>query len=129
MFSPLLESIIERDAIPVVDETGLEAFCVDNELVVLMVTGDYKRVSTANDLAVILPELVKTYQGQFKPCISQRETEAAFQAKFNFVLLPTLVFLKGEDMLGTISGIMEWSEFITKTNEIVAHHLRTNAAQ
>ncbi|WP_417781880.1 hydrogenase-1 expression HyaE [Terasakiella pusilla] len=129
MFSPLLESVIEREKMPVVDEAALEAFCAENDMVALLVAGDYKRVSTVNDLAVILPELVKEFKGAFAPCVASRDQEALFQGKYGFVLLPTLVFLKGNEVLGTLSGVHDWTDFISQIKEIITPAKKTDAAE
>ena len=53
MFSPLMDGIIEREAITVVDEAGLDAFAQSHGDVVLMVSGDYKRLGEVHDVAVM----------------------------------------------------------------------------
>lgn len=129
MFSPLLESIIERENIALVDETTLETFLADHDLAVLMVAGDYKRIGAVNDVAVILPELVKAYQGRFVPCVASRASEGFFQKQYDFVLLPTLVFLQNGVKIGTISGVLDWVDYISQINEILAGPTHIDAAE
>ena len=129
MFSPLLESIIEKEEMPVVNETSFSEFCKQHDLVVLMVAGDYKRIGAVNDVAVILPELVKAYQGRFAPCVASRDCEGFFQNEFGFVLLPTLVFMHNGQKIGTISGVLDWVDYLSQINEILAGPTHSDAAE
>ena len=120
MFSPLMEQIIERENFRIVDENDYKDFCKEHDIAVIMVAGDYVRIGAVNDVAVILPELVKAYQGRFTPCIARRKSEAYFQATYKFVLLPTLVFFRDGLKIGAISGVLDWTDYLAQINAILA---------
>ncbi|MBT6094533.1 MAG: hydrogenase-1 expression HyaE [Rhodospirillaceae bacterium] len=120
MFSPLMDGIVEREAITVVDEAGLDAFAQSHGDVVLMVSGDYKRLGEVHDVAVILPELVKAFEGRLTPAIAAPEDERALQARFRFTAFPSLVFLREGAYLGVISRVLDWTDYLREISEILA---------
>lgn len=120
MFSPLLETIIERENISVVTEENIDAFAGSSGDVILFFCGDFKRLVEVNDVAVILPELVKASDGALTAAVVDRESERALQRRYRFNAFPTLVFLRNGDYLGAISRVLDWGDYITEINEILS---------
>ncbi len=120
MFSPLMDDIIEREKITVVDEDGLDAFTQSHGDVVLMVSGDYKRLGEVHDVAVILPELVKASGGRLTPAIAAPKDERVLQARFRFTAFPSLVFLRDGEYLGVISRVLDWTDYLAEVSKILA---------
>ena len=75
MFSPLLSSLIEQHGYPVIGEADLAAFANARDHCVLFFAGDADRLMESNDLAVILPELIKASAGVLAPIIVSRDAE------------------------------------------------------
>lgn len=120
MFSPLLESIIEREKIPVVTAEELDLFAQDAGDVILFVAGDYKRLVEVNDAAVILPEIVKASHGALTAVISAADSERPMQARFRFSAFPAFIFLRNGKYLGVISKVLDWVDYVKEINEILA---------
>lgn len=120
MFSPLLTSIIEREKITVVDEASLDEFAKANGDVILLASGDFKRLVEVNDVAVILPELVKASNNALTPAVVDRESERAIQLRYRFNAFPALVFLRDGEYLGVITRVLNWNDYVQQINEILA---------
>lgn len=119
MFSPLLQSIIERHGYVVIDHDGLEEFAVSHQYIALFFAGDAERVAESNDVAVVLPELEKAFHGAFMPAVVARDSERALQRKFRFNTYPALVFLKRGGYLGAILKIQDWHDYLSQIQEIL----------
>ena len=119
MFSPLLETIIEREGWQVVDHETLDAIAGEQDLSVLFFAGDANRLAESNDVAVILPELVKVFQGLFTPMVVARDSERELQRRYRFNAFPALVFLRRGEYLGAIPRVMDWQDYVTKIAEII----------
>ncbi len=120
MFSPLLENIIEREKLPVVSDENLDLFLQDSGDVILFIAGDAKRLVEVNDVAVILPELVKAFQGRLTPAVVARDSERAAQLRYRFNAFPTLVFLRNGEYLGAITKVMDWIDYLNAIAEILS---------
>ncbi|MCB1465270.1 MAG: hydrogenase-1 expression HyaE [Nitratireductor sp.] len=112
MFSPLLQSIIEREKWAVVDHESLDELARGNLFSVLLFAGDAGRLAESNDVAVILPELVKTFDNLLVPLVVSRDSERELQRRYRFNAFPTLVFLKEGGYLGAIPRVLDWQDYV-----------------
>lgn len=119
MFSPLIENIIKREGLSIVDKDTIDPFMQSHGAVLLMVAGDAKRLGEVNDVAVILPELIKLYNGRLTPAIAAAESEPAMQMRYGFKSFPTLIFIRQGEYLGAISGVLDWSDYLIEIEEIL----------
>ena len=120
MFSPVLQSIIERDGIAVLTEDTIDDFLSENPEAVLFFAGDYERLVESNDVAVILPEITKAFRGRFKPAVIDRGSERQLQLRYLFNAFPTLVFVRDGEYLGVISRVMDWNDYIVEISQILS---------
>lgn len=120
MFSPLIDSIIERENLAVVTADNLEDFATGNGDTVLFVTGDWSRHVEVNDVAVILPEIIKASNGGLKAAVLDRKSERKIQTTYRFSKFPSLIFLRDGEYLGTIQKVLDWQDYIFEINEILA---------
>jgi len=119
MFSPLIENIIKREGLSVVDKDSIDPFLQNHDDVLLMVAGDAKRLGEVDDVAVILPELIKVFNGRLTPAIAASDSEPTMQMRFGFTSFPSLIFLRRGEYLGTISGVLDWSDYLNEIQEIL----------
>lgn len=120
MFSPLIDSIIERENLAVVTADTLQDFATGNGDTVLFVTGDWSRHVEVNDVAVILPEIIKASNGGLKAAVLDRKSERKIQTTYRFSKFPSLIFLRDGEYLGTIQKVLDWQDYIFEINEILA---------
>ena len=88
---------------------------------VLFFPGDPKTVKDATDVAVVLPELMGVFGGKLNAGIVTDTFGDGTQLKrkYGFAQYPTLVFVRKEGYIGSLSRIRDWSEYLTAINEFL----------
>lgn len=118
-FSPLFGSIIARHNLPVADEAEIDALARSHEHVMLVLMGDAERLAECDDVAVIVPELAKTFAGILTPVVAARTAERALQRLYRFSAFPALVLLRDGQYLGAIAHVRDWSDYLREIPEIL----------
>ena len=120
MSSHLIERLVQELNYPIVDASTLNKFLQQNTCSVLFFTEDPSRFPETNDVAVVLPELVKAFQGQITPALIARSDEKKLQSLYGFQSWPALVFLRGQSYLGAITGIQDWIVYLEEIKALLA---------
>ncbi|MEZ5537511.1 MAG: hydrogenase-1 expression HyaE [Thiolinea sp.] len=119
MTSPLIERLISDHQYPQLSTVNLQDFLQTHEYSVLFFSEDPKRFPESNDVAVVLPELIKAFP-QLQAGVIDRQDEKKLQSQFGFMSWPALVFMHKEQYLGTLTGIKDWSDYLTDIPRILA---------
>ncbi|BFM07884.1 hypothetical protein GCM10025791_46750 [Halioxenophilus aromaticivorans] len=127
MPSPIVENMIARTAIPVVDADTVTDFIKQSPRAVLFFCADPKKYPESNDVAMALPEIIKEYDGLAGALVAQ-SCEIALQKEFNFTAWPALAFFKEGQYLGAITGIQNWDDYLEKINQMFAKDLSATIA-
>lgn len=118
MPSALIRALSERNCLPVVDETNIDAFLApaagEPDNVVLFFTGDPKQRPEADDVAVVLPELLNAFRGRLRGAVVGRGAEDKLKPRFNVVVMPSLVVTRRDQPVGVLGKIRDWSEYVEK---------------
>jgi len=120
MFSPLLQSIIERENYRVVTDDDLDAAAEPNLFTMLFVAGDAERIAESNDVAVVVPELDKAFEGAVTVLIADRDSERDIQRRYRFNAFPALIFLRHGEYLGCIQRVQDWTDYLREIPDILA---------
>ncbi len=120
MSSPLIEALVSRHGFAVVDEDSLDAFLAANEHSLLFFPGDAERLVETNDVAVILPEILKVYGKKLTPALVAKTSERQLQRRFRFNAFPSVVFMRGNGYLGVLSRVLDWSEYLAEVPAMLA---------
>jgi hydrogenase-1 operon protein HyaE len=120
MSSPLIEALVSRHGFAVVDEDALDAFLAANAHSVLFFPGDAERLVESNDVAVILPEILKVYGKKLTPALVSKASERQLQRRFRFNAFPSLVFMRGAGYLGVLSRVLDWSDYMAEIPAMLA---------
>ena len=111
MTSPLIDRLSEALDYPLLDLSNIDEFLSNNEYSVLFFTNDINRFPESLDVAVVLPELTPLMP-QVTPAVIARTDENKLQSLYGFRSWPALVFMKGNEYLGVLTGIKDWSEYL-----------------
>lgn len=84
---------------------------------VLLFSGETKRRPEAQDVAVVLREMAKTYAGAVRFGVVDGAHEDRLKTRFGVVVLPTVVFLDGAETLATMPRIQDWPAYAAKFRE------------
>ncbi len=120
MSSPLIQRLTEQFGYPVVDESSVDEFLQASEHSVLFFTEDPKSFRESDDVAVILPELMKVFGERVDPAVVARHAERALQKRYRFRAWPALVLLRRGAYLGAITRVLNWDEYLAEIERILA---------
>jgi len=120
MSHALVERLFDECGYTKVTLENHEAFVSSPGLNVLFFPGDPTTVKDATDVAVVLPELVKAFAGRLNPGVVPDTFGDARTLKktYGFSHFPALVFVRDGDYVGTITRIQDWSDYLSKIDEL-----------
>jgi len=116
--APLIDRLVTELAYPLVDTDNLDEIASSTECLVLFFTEDPKRFPETNDVAVVLPELVKAFP-RLTPAVVARGDEKILQNRYGFTSWPALVFLRRGGYLGVITGIQDWQVYLQRITRLL----------
>jgi len=116
----LLEQLQTRHGLPLINADNYDQFVYGNETVLLFFSNDPVMFPESHDVAVILPELLKAFNSKLQAAVISSAIERELQARFRFTSWPALVFLRGGEYLGVITGIKNWQEYLVEITQILA---------
>lgn len=90
MPSPLIRILVEQHNYPMVDEHTVDQFLQQSECSVLFFTENPKHHPESNDVAVILPELMKRFGERVNVGVVDCNAEQALRARYPFNEWPAL---------------------------------------
>ena len=105
MPSVLIRALGERSGLPFVDEASIDAFLApaagEAANTILFFTGDPKQRSETDDVAVVLPEILRIFAGRLRGAVVLRAAEEKLKARFNVVVMPSLVVTRRDLPVGS----------------------------
>lgn len=119
MPSPPIDNMIEKHGYPVLEADSVETFINENDEVVLFFAENPTQYPESNDVAMILPELVKAFGGRFQATLVGKSAERSLQARYGFRTWPALVFLRGGEYLGVITQVQNWEDYLREIQRIL----------
>ena len=119
MPSPLIEQLIEHHGFPRLTAANIDRMLAAEGTLVLFLTEDPKRYPESNDVAVILPELMRAFSNRFRPVVVDRALEPRLKDRYDISIWPCLVFLRDGRFLGKIAKVRDWSEYLERIADIL----------
>lgn len=126
MSSPLIRRLHEELGFPLLDRQGADTFLAEGGECVLFFTGDPGRYKETDDVAVVLPELLKELGGGLRAGVVDRESEKELEARYGFAVWPALAFFREGHYLGAITRMQDWEVYLQRIPEILASSPVTN---
>jgi hydrogenase-1 operon protein HyaE len=119
MMHPLIQRLYDDFGYPEVALEAHQDFVSQPGITVLFFAGDPKRFRDTTDVAVVLPELVKAFEGALRPGVVAADAGQALQQHYGFTAWPALVFLRDGGYLGNITGIQNWSDYLSDISKLI----------
>lgn len=119
MRSPLIQKLIDKHKYELITEDNVDDYLLQHEHVVLFFTENPKHFPESNDVAVVLPELIKPRDGHVVAAVVDESAERSLLKRYAFNKWPALVFLRRGEYLGVITGMQNWQEFNGEFNRIL----------
>lgn len=118
--SPLLQALCDRHAIPVLSPAEFSGFIQQQACVAVLCTENPTQFPESNDVAVILPQLARHFSTLLVPALADEALEKQLQAQYRFYKWPTLLFLRRGELLGSVTGMQSWYDFVIQVENILA---------
>ena len=114
MSHPLIDRLHSEFGYARIDEQNHGEFVAAAGMNVLFFPGNPDTVRDATDVAVILPELVTSFDGRLRVGVvhGQRGAAASLQKRYGFKTYPSLVFIRDGEYVGTISRVQNWTDYL-----------------
>ena len=123
MPSPLpslqLRNMLERYGYPLLDEQNIDEFLNRHAEVVLFFAENPDRYPESDDVAMILPELIKAFDGRLQAAVIGPTDERSLQARYGFGTWPALVFLRRGEYLGAITRVQNWEDYLREIRSLL----------
>lgn len=111
MPSPIIQNMLNTHGYTQITEENYLEFINAHTQVVLFFAEDPKRYPESDDVAMVLPEILKEYSDMQGAIVSQ-EFEHALQKRFDFTRWPALAFFSQGQYRGAITGIQNWEDYL-----------------
>ena len=117
----LIDRLTGELGYPLVTRDNHDAFVAESGMNVLFFPGDPTTTKDATDVAVVLPELVKIFDGLLRPGVVTDTFGAGKELKrfYGFSAFPSLVFVRGGEYVGAITRIQDWGDYIETIRQLL----------
>ena len=120
MSHPLIDRLHGELQYTEVSLANHDQFIAEPGMNVLFFPGDPDTVKDATDVAVVLPELVKAFDGQLRPGVVTDVfgDGKMLKRQYGFSEYPSLVFVRSGEYVGTITRIQDWREYLDQISNL-----------
>ncbi|MCV6614395.1 MAG: hypothetical protein OIF35_05400 [Cellvibrionaceae bacterium] len=116
-----LDAMRQRHHYPLLRAEKIDAFSQANTHSILFLAGDPARFPEANDVAMILPELISALDADIQAALIAPEHLRDVQQRYRCTICPSLVFLRAGAYLGVISHVQNWLDYLEQSQRLLAN--------
>jgi hydrogenase-1 operon protein HyaE len=118
--SALIARLVDSFGATWVDDQSIDAWSALGGDRVVLFAGDPVRFPEGQDVAAVLPELMRSFQGRFAVAVVPRDLEDKVARRFGSQRWPTLLFLRDGGYVGTVPGMHDWDVFLQRVEAALA---------
>ncbi|MCY1535219.1 Hydrogenase-1 expression protein HyaE [compost metagenome] len=96
-----------------VEETTVVAWSAGGGDRVVLLAGDPVRFPEGQDVAAVLPELMKSFANRFQIAVVPRDNEDAVARRYGSQRWPTLLFFRDGQYVTAIAGMQDWDVYLS----------------
>lgn len=114
-----VDRLCGRDGVTALSDQTVDAFVAEGTTALLFI-GSGKRYPEVDDVAIVVPELMREFAGRFRVGVLDADTDTAAAQRFDVAIRPTLVFVRDGVRIGAIPRIRDWSVYLAEISAILA---------
>ncbi|SDH81708.1 hydrogenase [Variovorax sp. OV700] len=118
--SAIIARLVESFGATWVDDQSIDAWSALGGDRVVLFAGDPVRFPEGQDVAAVLPELMRSFPGRFEVAVVPRDLEDKVARRFGSQRWPTLLFLRDGGYVGTVPGMHDWDVFVQRVEAALA---------
>ncbi|WP_227815860.1 thioredoxin domain-containing protein [Nitrogeniibacter aestuarii] len=111
-FATLLERLKRDHDIETLDENTAEAFGDGPGDSLTLVIEDVVRTPEVWDVAVVLPEALKSIKQPLRAGIATLDASRQLSAKYGVKRFPAMLFRRDGEYVGTVEGMLDWGYLV-----------------
>lgn len=112
MAANAVDSLRASDLADTLTHETVEAWlAADPGLAVILFAGSSKGRIEGHDAAVALRECARSWSGNFRLAVASDEDEAKLMTRFRAVVLPSVVFIAGGEVVEVMPRLRDWAEY------------------
>ena len=115
--APLIRRLVQEFGATWVTLDDVQTWTTQGGDRVLLLAGDAVRYPQGQDVAAVLPELMRAFPGRFQVGVVPREQEDAVAERYGSQRWPTLLFLRDGSYVTTIAGMQDWDVYLQRVAE------------
>lgn len=117
---PLLEQMTVRHGFARVTADTIDDFVAAPGHVLLAFTEDPQRYKETLDLAVIAPQIARTFAGRLRAAVLMPADARRVAPRYGFARWPALVVLRDGCYVGAIDGLRNWQDYVDEVERLLA---------
>jgi hydrogenase-1 operon protein HyaE len=118
--SDLIEALASHPDCEVLRKASLEDFVARNPRALLFFSGDVVQRPEGLDVAVVVRELLTSYQGRLSVGLVDRRDEAILMAQYGVVVTPAVVYLRDGQPAELVARMRDWPVFAQACDRLLA---------
>ena len=118
--SEIIESLASHPSCDVLRKADLDDFLSRNPRALLFFSGDAVQRPEALDVAVVVRELLTSYQGRLRVGLIDRRDEATLMAGFGVVVTPAVVYVRDGEPAELVARMRDWPVFAQACDRLLA---------
>ena len=118
--SDLITQLVEHPASEVIRKAGLKDFLERRPRALLFFTGDITQNPEGRDVAIVVRELLRQYDGRLALGLVDRRDETSVMAKTGVVVLPAVAFVADGRTVDVVARMRDWSAFAQAAERLFA---------
>jgi hydrogenase-1 operon protein HyaE len=118
--SDVLESLSSHPACDVIRKADLDEFLSRNPRALLFFSGDVAQRPEGLDVAVVVRELLTSYQGRLRLGFIDRRDETALMTRFGVVVTPAVVYMRDGEPVELVARMRDWPVFAQACDRLLA---------
>jgi hydrogenase-1 operon protein HyaE len=116
--TPAMRRLLQMPGITALDAATVDAF-IATGITALFFTGNAARYPEIDDLAVVIPELMKEFPGIFRVGVIDPDADRKLAVRFKVSVRPTLTFLREGAIIGTLPRMQDWAIYLDSITAIL----------
>lgn len=116
----VLQALAAHPACDVVRKADLDEFLARNPRALLFFSGDTAQRPEGLDVAVVVRELVTSYEGRLRVGFVDRRDETALMTRFGVVVTPAVVYVRDGQPAELVARMRDWPVFAQACDRLLA---------
>jgi len=116
----VLQALAAHPACDVVRKADLDEFLARNPRALLFFSGDTAQRPEGLDVAVVVRELVTSYEGRLRVGFVDRRDETALMNRFGVVVTPAVVYVRDGQPAELVARMRDWPVFAQACDRLLA---------